>query len=99
MIAPPLKGRVRGAQDREVPFEQVVLHARQAQCRRSFLRCVLCPLTTLVPAGHRTCRPKKQAEVTRLTSSGLALYCGVGSLSSLASFSRRLTAVGGRVSH
>ena len=32
-----------------------------------------------------------------LTSSGRALYCGVGSLSSLASCSRRFTAIVGRV--
>lgn len=98
MIAPTLKGRVGGAQDREVPFEQVVLRGA-VQKVTSTLRTV----SSHHPTACRTQayswdRPPEQAG-GGLTSRGLALYCGVGSLSSLASFSRRLTAVGGRVSH
>ena len=88
MIASSLKGRIRGPQDGEVPLKKVVLQWQSGDKSHAF-----------TPAGSRRRALAQGTGQTRgvarlLTSSGLALYCGVGSFSSFASFSRRFTANG-----
>lgn len=68
MITSTLKGRVRGAQDREMPLEQVVLRvaAQNWVIQRYVLSGVSGHHPTPLPAGHRyiyTARdqPPKQA--------------------------------------